>query len=152
MSEQEWLSIAEAAAVWRVSKITVHRWIKQGRVQAYHVGPRRVRLRAEDVNALPVAIQKDPRAEEGEMLIDAGDALVTTELALPGMTDEQFDEGREALRRIDEMAARIRARSGLHESAAILMRQAQEERDKYLWEVAQESNEEIRRRRELGGR
>lgn len=136
MSEQEWLSIAEAAAVWRVSKITVHRWIKQGRVQAYRVGPRKVRLRADDVDALPVPVQEHPRAEEGEMLI---------------MSDEQAKELRDIYRSIDENAARIRARSGLHESAAPLIRKMREERDEYLRQVWEESNEELRRRRRAPG-
>lgn len=144
MSEQEWLSIAEAAAVWRVSRITVHRWIKQGRVRAYHVGPRKVRLRASDVDALPNPVHK----EEGDMLVDSTGTLVTTALSLPRMTDEQLREGREALARIDENAARIRARSGVHGPSADIIRRMREERDEYLSEVREESNAEIRRRKE----
>lgn len=148
MSEPEWLSIAEAAAVWQVSRITVHRWIKQGRVQAYHIGPRRVRLRSSDVDALPNPVRK----EEGNMLIESTDTLVSTVFTIPRMTDEQLREGREVLARIDENAARIRARSGVHGPSSEIIHRMREERDEYLREVWEESNAEIRRRRELGGR
>lgn len=143
MSEPEWLSIAEAAAVWRVSRITVHRWIKQGRVQAYHVGPRKVRLRAADVDGLPSPIHK----EEGGMLIDSTDALVITGLSIPRMTDEQAEELRDIYRSIDENAARIRARSGVHGPSAEIIHRMREERDEYLREVWEESNAAIRRRK-----
>lgn len=46
------LTIAEAADLLRVSTVTIKRWLKQGRLPAYHVGPRAIRLRRADLAAV----------------------------------------------------------------------------------------------------
>jgi excisionase family DNA binding protein len=46
------LSVAEAAEFLRVSQSTVWRWINAGRLRAYRVGPKRVRLREDELVAL----------------------------------------------------------------------------------------------------
>lgn len=46
------LNPSQAAAVLGVSTRTVHRWIADGRLTAYKVGPRLVRIKAHDVDAL----------------------------------------------------------------------------------------------------
>ncbi len=48
----ELLTIAEAAKLLKVSTVTLGRWLKQGRLPAYHVGPRAVRIRRQDLAAL----------------------------------------------------------------------------------------------------
>ncbi|MHB8574039.1 MAG: helix-turn-helix domain-containing protein [Dehalococcoidia bacterium] len=48
----EFLTVAEAAKLLRVSTVTMHRWLKQGRLPAYHVGPRAVRIRRQDLDAI----------------------------------------------------------------------------------------------------
>ncbi len=158
-TRSEWLSIAEAAVVWKVSKITVHRWIKQGRVPAYHLGPRKIRLRAADVGALPTPVHAASASGKDALMMVAGDMLVTTELTLPRMTEEQAAELREIMRRIDENAARIRARSGIHASSDPLIRQMRDDWSQHQMDVARESEEATRghktradgRRRERGG-
>ncbi len=53
MSEQDrddLLTIPEAAEMLRVSAVTVSRWLKQGRLPAYRVGPRAVRIRRMDID------------------------------------------------------------------------------------------------------
>src|SRR5712692_2934833 len=42
--DAELLTIVEAAKVLKVSTVTIHRWLKQGRLTAYRVGPRAVRI------------------------------------------------------------------------------------------------------------
>src|SRR3989304_2296808 len=46
------LTIADAARLLKVSVVTVKRWLKQGRLHAYRVGPRSIRIKREDLNAL----------------------------------------------------------------------------------------------------
>jgi excisionase family DNA binding protein len=48
----ELLTIREAADFLRVSEVTISRWIKQGQLPAYRVGPRAVRLRRDDLDHL----------------------------------------------------------------------------------------------------
>ncbi len=43
------LTVAEAATVLKVSPITIHRWLKQGRLTAYRVGPRAVRISSSEL-------------------------------------------------------------------------------------------------------
>jgi excisionase family DNA binding protein len=42
------LTIAEAAELLKVSRVTIQRWLKQGRLPAYRVGPRAVRIKRTD--------------------------------------------------------------------------------------------------------
>ena len=44
MTNKSYESLADAAARPRVSTRTLRRWIAEGRLQAYRVGPRLVRL------------------------------------------------------------------------------------------------------------
>jgi excisionase family DNA binding protein len=48
----ELLTIAESAKLLKVSPVTLGRWLKQGRLPAFHVGPRAVRIRRQDLAAL----------------------------------------------------------------------------------------------------
>jgi excisionase family DNA binding protein len=43
------LTLGEAAKLLKVSVVTLRRWIKQGRLPAYHVGPRKVRIKRSDL-------------------------------------------------------------------------------------------------------
>jgi len=51
MSEEEgdYYTASEAARALRVSRTTIWRWIGEGRLAAYHVGGRTLRIRREDV-------------------------------------------------------------------------------------------------------
>lgn len=47
--DEDLLTIPEAAAALKVSPVTVARWLKQGRLPAYRMGPRAVRIRRDDL-------------------------------------------------------------------------------------------------------
>ena len=47
--DSDLLTIAEAARLIRVSPVTVQRWLRQGRLRAFHVGPKAVRIRRDDL-------------------------------------------------------------------------------------------------------
>ena len=46
------LTIAEAARRLKVSPLTIKRWIAQGRLPAYRVGPRHIRIKERDIEAI----------------------------------------------------------------------------------------------------
>lgn len=52
MSDEKMLTIAEAAARQRVSKQTLRRLISEGRLPAYRVSSRLIRIREEDLDQI----------------------------------------------------------------------------------------------------
>lgn len=52
ISESEWLTVADAANYLRVSRDTIYRWAKQGKLVLYKVGGTATRLRKSDLDAL----------------------------------------------------------------------------------------------------
>jgi len=63
VSQQEWFTVEEAAEYLRVSKRTIYKLCKEGRLTAYRMGNRRHRrFRKEDLDSVP---QKDSRAGSG---------------------------------------------------------------------------------------
>ena len=50
--EADLLTVPEAAAALKVSPVTVSRWLRQGRLPAYRLGPRAVRIRRADLAAV----------------------------------------------------------------------------------------------------
>ena len=51
-SEREWLTVAEAADYLRVSRDTIYRWAKQGKLPLYKVGGTATRIRKSDLDTL----------------------------------------------------------------------------------------------------
>lgn len=49
---EELLTVQEAALRLKVSAVTIKRYLKQGRLRAYRVGPRAIRIRRGDVEHL----------------------------------------------------------------------------------------------------
>lgn len=52
MSEHEYVTIQEAAAILHVSIATIRRMIRSGRLPVVRLGPRTIRIRREDLDAL----------------------------------------------------------------------------------------------------
>ncbi|MGI8643416.1 MAG: helix-turn-helix domain-containing protein [Thermomicrobiales bacterium] len=59
-TQDDFLTVPETAELLKVSAVTVSRWLKDGRLPAYKVGPRAVRIRRVDLDQLLV-----PAATEG---------------------------------------------------------------------------------------
>lgn len=66
-SESPYYSVPEAAEALHVSRATIWRWIDAGRLPAYRVGPRRIRIKVEDLRRAvqPVRV----RANEADSLL-----------------------------------------------------------------------------------
>jgi excisionase family DNA binding protein len=98
MSEEvEFYTVAEAARELRVSQATVWRWIAARRLRAYRVGPRRIRIRKQDLGSVvrPVGA-RETAVEDRER--EAGDIFVGYE---PSRVKEALRRSAGALREID---------------------------------------------------
>lgn len=52
------VTVAEAAKILRVSLVTVRRWLRQGLLPSFHVGPKAVRIRRADLQAVVTPIRQ----------------------------------------------------------------------------------------------
>ena len=59
IQEREFYTVSEAARVLDVSRTTIWRWIDEGKLPAYRVGGRTIRIRRQDVDEMlrPVTTQ-----------------------------------------------------------------------------------------------
>ena len=114
------LTIAEVARGLKVSPVTIHRWLKQGRLTAYRVGPRAVRIARSDLARLMI-LRNGQGASQLPGLADLG-------IAEP--TPQQVERRCSAIARARALRAEMRERRG---GAALpsswqLIRQAREQR------------------------
>jgi excisionase family DNA binding protein len=92
------LTLTEAATILKVSVVTLRRWIKQGRLPAYHVGPRQVRIRRSDL-----AQAFTPTSQEEV-------SAMPESLTIKPLTDEAVREGLEALKESEALLQHLRER------------------------------------------
>ncbi len=121
------LTISETAKLLKISTVTVHRWIKQGRLPVYHAGPRKVRIRRRD---LATVLTPTFGEEVSSMKV----MPISTTLTVRPMTEEEAQRGLEALERDRASRAQMLAEHGGKplSSTAPLIRKAREERSKQL--------------------
>src|SRR5215211_5666680 len=113
--ELDLLTMREAAELLRVSEVTVARWLKQGRLPAYRVGPRAVRVRRADVERMVEPVSPRLRAHVQP------EAEPTTASQRP--SDADYERGLQALLELRELGERIVARRGgkpLSDSAELI--------------------------------
>jgi excisionase family DNA binding protein len=105
---QEYMTIAEAAELLRLHPSTIRRWIAQGVVTGYRVGPRHVLLKRAELDRLPVPIDRVPPEwavkETSEASID--------ELKRRGLTPEEQARAMAAIARAKQRHQEQLARRG----------------------------------------
>ena len=101
--EYDLLTVAEAARVLKVSAVTIHRWLKQGRLPSYHLGPRYIRIRRSDLGAVlkPAGKSKTGGPEE--------DGQDSANLTVRPLTDEEVERGLSALDSSERLIEQIKA-------------------------------------------
>ncbi|MBI2908030.1 MAG: helix-turn-helix domain-containing protein [Chloroflexi bacterium] len=92
------LTMAEAAKLLKVSAVTVQRWVKQGRLPAYQLGPRYLRIRRSDLAKMLV-----PTSKEGE------EAMPIRRTMTP-LTEDEIGQGWQAFKRSEALIDSILAR------------------------------------------
>ncbi|MGH2344539.1 MAG: helix-turn-helix domain-containing protein [Chloroflexota bacterium] len=119
--DEESLSVAEAAARLKVNKSTVWRWIDSGRLPAYRIGERRVRLKKADVEGLitparvidleerDTAICRLTKEEQSEALAAVEQARTVQATLLARRGGERFSPSWELLEEIRSLRDRQQA-------------------------------------------
>jgi excisionase family DNA binding protein len=125
---EEYLTVAEAANLVRVSPSTIRRWIREGNLPAYRLGPRRVGLKRDDLSAMVAPIGKYPKSIQVE--------TDTERLKRRKLTSEEARRGVEAMDRLEQTVREISARhGGPSPSSLAIIDEMREERDRQLMEV-----------------
>jgi excisionase family DNA binding protein len=122
VNDWDFLTLTEAATLLKVSVVTLRRWIKQGRLPAYHVGPRKVRIhRADLAKAFTPTSQEEVSA-------------VPESIPVRPLTAAEVAAQRQAIKESQAFIERIQAKRGGKplDSSAPLIRQAREERSNQL--------------------
>ena len=101
--EHDLLTVAEAARVLKVSAVTIHRWLKQGRFPSYHLGPRYIRIRRSDLGAV---LKPAGRSKTGGPEEDGHDSA---NLTIRPLTDEEVERGLAALDSSERLIEQIKA-------------------------------------------
>ena len=129
----EWLSIGEAVRQLKVGRTTLHRWVKQGRLPAYRLGPKAVRIRRADLERLIT-----PVSGTGEEVTAVNETpptpFQTSPATIRPLTDEQQHQQLTAVEASRALQARLLAKRGgtPFEESWPLIRAAREERSEQL--------------------
>jgi len=124
--DEEFVTVAEAAALLRVAPSTVRRWIREGDVPAYRIGWRRVALKRDDLSNLITPAGTS---------IETSDKVVGDHTWEPRrLTPEEQRQALEALDRAQRHAAEIQAQRGgkLFPPAWITINEQRDERTRQL--------------------
>lgn len=125
--DHEYLTVAEAAALLKVDRSTIRRWIARGDLPAYRVGPRAVRLRRDDVARLPTPARG--------LLSSPWPGIATDPATIPDrLTPEEQARGLAALASLECVTSTLGPRRSAHSgpSASELLNEARDERDRQL--------------------
>ena len=129
--QSDLLTIGEAAKLLKISTVTLGRWLKEGRLPAYRIGPRAVRIRRADLNALLTP-------HRGEVTTMKEQAATPTPLqvqtTIQPLTEEQIQRGWDAFKQSEALLQDMLARRGgvPFDESWPLIREAREEREQRL--------------------
>jgi len=126
-TRRPYYTIAEAAEKLTVSRSTVLRWIKSGRLRAYQLGPRTIRLHREEVDAMLEPVEPKPRPAVSTA------PFITDIRELKPPTPEEVHQRELAMERMFATADQIAAaHPGVVYDAVEDIREQREERSRQL--------------------
>jgi excisionase family DNA binding protein len=129
--DDQYLTVERAARQLSVHPSTIRRWIDQGHLPAYRLGPKRIGVRQSDLATMAV-----PRPTRGEK--DSGMAA-SDHRPVPLMGQEEQRRGLKALHEMRRLRDELAERRGkLTRESWELLDEAREERTRDLTRVAEE--------------
>jgi excisionase family DNA binding protein len=128
--EEGYVTVAEAAQRLHVSHPTVWRWIKAGRLPAYRVGPKSIRIKSADLERLVQPVVAVPAAEATPEPAEATPPYTVRHT----LTEDERQRGLAVLKALDAFHERMRAEHDgePYPSSVDLIRQMREERTEEL--------------------
>ena len=102
--DEEYLTVAQAAAALHVNRSTIRRWIDQGILPAYRIGQRRVAIKRQDIARLITPAREAP--EQG-----GGTAEPATEI-VQRLSPAQQRQGLRAVAELRRLHEAVRAQIG----------------------------------------
>lgn len=126
--DDEFLTIAEAARLLKVSAVTIKRWLKQGILPAYHVGPRHVRIRYSDLAKVLTPLVREEVKVVREIM------PIKTELTIRPLSQEEAKERLAAIKEAKAFREEVLSERGGKPFSPSwpLIRRAREERSRTL--------------------
>jgi len=108
MDQDEFVTVSEAAKALRVSVPTIKRWLKDGRIPAYRLGPRYIRIRRADLTGVltPMREEVSPMPEGPVREL----APIPTTLTVKPLTAAQIVQLDKAIRGTQKVIEMIRTR------------------------------------------
>lgn len=108
VDQDDFVTVSEAAKALGVSVPTIKRWLKNGRIPAYHLGPRFIRIRRADLTRVltPVREEVIPMPERPVREL----APIPTTLIVKPLTAAQIAQLDEAIQGTQEAIDLIRMR------------------------------------------
>lgn len=125
--DEEYLTVAEAARLSKVSQSTIWRWVNQGELPAYRFGRRRVLIRRDDMKKLITPARREKGGGMTEIEKER------ERLSRPLSKDEQ-KKALAALEAAEEFSAQLRERRGgrLYPDSAETIRKMRQDRTREL--------------------
>lgn len=123
---QEFCTVTEAAGLLDVSVSTVWRWVDSGKLPAFRVGPKAIRIRRQDAAAAVQPIAHRERAP------GMNSAFVHVDAAASPLTRQERLDGLSALDAADRLSGQIlkRRRGKPLTDSAMIIREARDERSR----------------------
>lgn len=140
VTASEFLTIDETAEMLRVSSSTIRRWIRAGTLTAHRAGRRRILLRKDDVtNTITVIANGSKRGDRGrEQNPDLGSNPMISDWTGSSLqsrlSDAEKEQGLQALLRLQELNAQLRAQTGKHlfSPSWLIINESRDERTRQL--------------------
>ena len=108
LDQDEFVTVSEAAKALRVSVPTIKRWLKDGRIPAYHLGHRYIRIRRTDLTRVFTPMREEVSRVPDRPQVEL--APIPTTLTVKPLTAAQIAQLDKAIRGTQEVIDMIRAR------------------------------------------
>ena len=86
-----------------MSTVTIHRWLKQGRLPSYHLGPRYIRIRRSELTSV---LKPAGRSKAGALEKEGHDGV---NLTVRPLTDEEVARGLAAFESSERLIEQMKA-------------------------------------------